>query len=116
MSSHPGVASVTLTDSSATLPADRGKGTLRVQHNKSGIVWRIHQLAIACTPLGNMTLMTTFNSLPLLSPVTVYSGTCADGEPTIDIGDHDVLEIAVTYGPPGANVILSYYFEEIGAS
>lgn len=114
MSSHPGVTSVMLSNTGTA--AQRGRGTLSIQHDKSGFLWRIHQMAISCVPPGQMTLETLFNDFPLLSPVTVYSGTCADGPPPVDIGDHDEIKVNVTFGPPGSNVILSYYYEEIPAS
>lgn len=116
MSSHPGIVSVTLSNASAALFADRGKGSLKIEHHKSGFIWRIHQMAIACYPVAKMQLTTMFNGLPLMTPITVISGACADGEPWIDIGDHDVVEVAVLYGPPSGNVTLSYFYEELGAA
>lgn len=107
MSSHPGLAPATLDAS--------GAGQCRISHNKSGIVWRITQLAIACVPIGSMRLKTMFNGNPLMSPVTVLSGTAAQGVPSIDIGDHDVITVDVSNGPPRGNVTLSYYYEEIPA-
>lgn len=106
-SSHPGLAPATLSAS--------GSGQCTISHNKSGIIWRISQMAIACVPLGAMTLMTKFNGNPLMTPVTVLSGTAASGLPSIDIGDHDVITIDISNGPPRANVSLSYYYEEIAA-
>lgn len=107
MSSHPGLAPGTLTSI--------GSGQCRISHNKSGIIWRISQMAIACVPSGAMTLMTKFNSNPLMTPVTVLSGTAAHGLPAIDIGDHDIITVDISNGPPLANVTLSYYYEELVA-
>lgn len=107
MSSHPGLAPAALNSS--------GAGQCRISHNKSGIIWRISQMAIGCVPSASMSLMTKFNANPLMTPVTVLSGTAAHGLPAIDIGDHDVITVDVTNGPPNGNVTLSYYYEEIPA-
>lgn len=102
---HPGTASATLT------PA--GGGVLSVKHLKSGLVWRIHQMAIRSFPVGNLSLETAVNGLPALSPKTVLSGACADGLPSLDLGDHDELTVTVTDGPANANVVLTYFYEEL---
>lgn len=107
MSSHPGLAPAVL---NAT-----GAGQCTISHNKTGLIWRIHQMAIACIPAGSMSLMTEFNGNPLMTPVTVLSGTAAQGLPPIDIGDHDVITVDISDGPPRANVVLSYYYEELPA-
>lgn len=108
MSSHPGTASATLTAA--------GGGVLSVRHLKSGIIWRIHQMAIRSFPAGNLTLETSINQLPAMSPKTVLSGACADGLPWLDLGDHDELTVTVTDGPTQANVILTYFYEELNES
>lgn len=104
MSSHPGLAAATLTAA--------GSGTCRISHTKSGIKWEIMQMAIACIPTGAMDLVTKFNGTPLMSPVSVLSGTAAHGIPSIEIGDHDLITVDITNGPPNANVQLSYYYNE----
>lgn len=113
-SSHPGTASAVLGDA-ANVPVTRGSGSLMIRHNKSGVVWRIKQMAVSCVPVGLLTLETVFNGLPAMSPVTVFSGSAADGEPSMDLGDQDTLEVRVTNGPPAANVILAYFYQEINA-
>jgi len=105
MSSHPGATSTTL-DSAGT-------GVLEISHSKSGFVWRIHQFAILSVPPGAMDLVSLFNDRPMMSDITVVSGAAADGEPSMDIGDHDVIKMLVTNGPPDANVVLAYYYEEV---
>jgi len=109
---HPSLTSVVLDAQGAAIAP---REVLRIYHGKSGITWRIYQMAISSTPAGPMDLTTLMNGLPLMTPVTVLPGAAASGNPPIDVGDHDTLTVNVTNGPPSANVILTFYYDELVA-
>lgn len=117
MSSHPGTIAVVLSGA--------GAGNGRLRHNKSGIVWRIHQICVkitstslnpASTVVSPVKITTLFNSFPVLTPVVVADGGSTNGVPPLDIGDHDEIVFQLTKGSPGANVTLTYFYEEIAAN
>lgn len=89
-----------------------GFGRIRVRHDLVGVLWVIEQMAIACNPTGAMDLTTAINNLPALSPVTVLSGACAQGLPSIVLRHHDEMIVTVSSGPPLAAVTLTCFLHE----
>lgn len=104
MPSHPGVAS--------EVASSTGTATLRVQHNKTGIIWDIQQISISTTPDGPLNVEVQFNAFPLLTPTAMVSGATAQGEPSIQIADHDILYFYVTGATPSSTITLAYYYDE----
>jgi hypothetical protein len=102
--SHPGVApGVTDFD---------GYAKINVSHNQVDKFWRINRLSVDAAG-GVVTVTAMVNDQPCTSSKTGPTPLAATGEPVIDIGGHDTLNIVVTKGPPQTNVRVTYYYEEI---
>ena len=104
---HPGITSCVLNSA--------GAGTATIQHNKTGFFWRIHQLVVDSTG-PSLTVEVQVNGKALCSKVTAAAPVAASGEPSVDIGDHDVMTVLVTSGGAGNNITVSYWFEEIAGA
>lgn len=115
MPSHPGVATpggkyvTTRTDSA-------GSGQLLIAHNKTGIVWDISQMSVRTDPPGVLNVEVRFGSFPLLTPTAMISGATADGDPSIQIGNHDSINIFITKAIPLSIVTFTFYYDELTPS
>lgn len=112
---HPGVAQpagkYTNTRTDGT-----GAVQLQISHNKTGFVWIISQMAVRSDPPGVLNVEVKYDSYPLLTPTAMISGAAAQGDPSIQIGDHDIINIFVTAAIPLSIITFTFYYDEIPGS
>lgn len=116
--SAPGIKSIT-TDSF-------GDGTVEISHNKTGFYWDLKQFSIGLpvTPSDNTiavhsvvcSAQIVFNGQPCTSVTTGKTPLTASGDPSMKIGDHDVLTVVISQAPPSTTLIVTYYYDEIPGS
>lgn len=100
-------------DFSASARADAsGNATVRIQHNRSGIVWVVSQIAVENTPTTPSAAKAIVRRNGRYLTSTSIVPASAQGQPFYALNAPDVLEIDFSNVPVGDTAIVTLSYQE----